>query len=113
LSYRHVEERMAERGVDVDHVTIQRWVVTSSPLVEAAFHSRKQPMDVSWRMDETSMQVQGQWRSLYRAVDTHGQTMDVRRTAERDALAAQHFLTQAIRRHGVPETITIDGSAPM
>src|SRR5262245_41901932 len=53
LSYRHVEELMEERGVPVDHATIQRWVVKYSPLLEAAFHRRKRAVWLSWRMDET------------------------------------------------------------
>ena len=69
LSYRHVEELMEERGVPVDHATIQRWVVKYSPQLEDAFHRRKRPVWVSWRMDETYIRVQGQWYYLYRAVD--------------------------------------------
>ena len=111
VSYRHVEERLEERGVPIDHATIQRWVVQYSPLLEEAFHRRKQPVWVSWRVDETSIQVKGQWRALYRAVDQHGQTIDFLLTKERDKRAAKRFLTKAIRRHGVPEKITIDGSA--
>jgi transposase-like protein len=66
---------------------------------------------VSWRRAETSIKVKGQWRYLYRAVDKTGQTIDFRLTADRDEQAAKRFLTKAIRRHGVPETIPIDGSA--
>ena len=110
LSYRHVEELMEERGVDVDHATLQRWVVKYSPQLEAAFHRRKRAVCLSWRRDETSMKVKGQWRSLSRAVDKHGQTIDFVLTEPRDKEAALRFLKQAIRRHGVPETITIDGS---
>src|SRR5262245_57364317 len=88
LSYRHVEELLEERGVPVDHATIQRWVVKYSPLLEEAFHRRKRSVWVSWRMDETYMKVKGQWYYLYRAVDKYGQTID--------------FL--------LTETITIDGS---
>ena len=62
-------------------------------------------------MDETSIKVKGPWQSFYRAVDTQGQTMDFPLTKERDEQAAKRFLTKAIRRHGVPEKITIDGSA--
>ena len=62
-------------------------------------------------MDETSIQVKGAWRYLYCAVDKQGQTIDFLLTKERDEQAAKRFLTKAIRRHGVPETITIDGSA--
>jgi putative transposase len=110
LSYRHVEELMEERGVLLDHATIQRWVVKYSPQLEEAFHQRKRPVWRSWRMDETYIRVKGEWRYLYRAVDKHGQTIDFLLTEQRDQEAALRFLTQAIRRHGVPETITIDGS---
>jgi putative transposase len=110
LSTRHVEELMRERGVHVDHSTINRWVIKYSPQLEEAFHRRKRPVRRSWRMDETSIKVKGQGYDLYRAVDTHGQTIDVLLTEHRDTEAALWFLKQAIRRHGVPETITIDGS---
>ena len=112
LSYRHVEELMAEHGVELDHATIQRWVIKYSPLLEEAFHQRKRPVWTSWRLDETSIKVKGVWKYLYRAVDKYGKTIDFLLTEQRDEAAAKRFLPQAIRRHGgVPETITIDGSA--
>jgi putative transposase len=110
LSYRQVEELMEERGVSVDHATINRWVLKYSPQLEEAFHRRKQPVWVSWRMDETYIRIKGEWRYLYRAVDKHGQTIDFLLTEQRDQEAALRFLKKAIRRHGVPEKITIDGS---
>jgi putative transposase len=110
LSYRPIEELMEERGVEVDHSTIQRWVVKDSPPLEEAFHRRKRPVGVSWRMDETYIKIKGQWYYLYRAVDKHGQTIDFLLTEHRDTEAALRFLKKAIRRHGLPETITIDGS---
>src|ERR671933_244628 len=110
LSYRHVEELMEERGIAVDHATIQRWVVKYSPLLEEAFHRRKRAVWVSWRMDETYIKVKGQWRYLYRAVDKYGLTIDFLLTEHRDKEAALRFLKKAIRRNGLPETITIDGS---
>ena len=110
LSYRHVEELMEERGVAVDHATINRWVLKYSPQLEEAFHRRKRSVWLSWRMDETYIKSKGQWRYLYRAVDKHGQTIDFLLTEERDERAAKRFLTKAIRRHGVPEKVTIDGS---
>ena len=61
-------------------------------------------------MDETYIRVKGEWRYLYRAVDTHGQTIDFLLTAHRDTEAALRFLKKAIRGGGVPEKITIDGS---
>jgi transposase-like protein len=104
------EELMLERGVHVDHATINRWVIKYSPPLEAAFHPRKRPVGRCWRMDETYIRVKGEWRYLYRAVDKSGQTIDFLLTEHRDTDAALRFLTQAIRRHGVPEMITIDGS---
>src|SRR5919197_716902 len=89
---------------------MQRWVVQYSPLLQEVFHRRKRAMWVSWRMDETSIKVKGPWYSLYRAVDKHGQTIDFLLTEHRDEVAALGLLKKAIRRHGVPETITIDGS---
>jgi transposase-like protein len=111
LSTRHVEELMEERGVSVDHATINRWVVKYSPQLEEEFHRRKRSVWISWRLDETYIKVKGQWRYLYRAVDKHGQTIDFLLTEQRDERAAKRFLTKAIRRHGVPAKITIDGSA--
>src|SRR5882724_5585936 len=110
LSYRHVEELLEERGVPIDRATIQRWVVKYSPQLEEAFHRRKRLVGRSWRMDETYIRVKGEWRYLYRAVDKQGQTIDFLLTEHRDKEAALRFLKQAIRRHGVPEKITIDGS---
>jgi putative transposase len=110
LSYRHVEELRQERGVSVDHATVNHWVLKYSPQLEEAFHRCKHPVWISWRMDETYIKVKGQWRYLYRAVDKSGQTIDFLLMEQRDGQAAKHSLTKAIRRHGVPETITIDGS---
>ena len=111
LSTRHVEARMEERGVEVDHSTINRWVIKYSPQLEEAFHRHKRPVWVSGRMDETSSKGKGEWRSLYRAVEKQGQTIDFLLTEPRDEPAAKRFLTKAIRRHGVPEKSPIDGSA--
>ena len=110
LSYRQLEEMQQERGVAVDHSTIHRWVLKYSPQLEAAFHRRNRPVSRSWRLDETYIRVRGRWHYLYRAVDKAGQTIDFLLTTHRDEPAARRFLTRAIRRHGVPETITIDGS---
>jgi len=110
LSYRQLEELMQERGVSVDQATIHRWVLKYTPRLEEAFHRRKRPVGRSWRMDETYIKVKGQWHYLYRAVDKSGQTINFLLTEQRDEQAAKRFLTKTIRRHGVPEKITIDGS---
>src|SRR5262245_18091522 len=76
LSTRHVEELMEERGVEVDHSTINRWAIKYSFFLEEEFHRRKRPVWVSWRMDETYIKVKGQWCYFYRAVYKQGHTID-------------------------------------
>ena len=110
LSYRQLEERMHERGVSVDHATLNRWVIKYAPEVEKQFRRRQQPVGKSWRMDETYVRIKGQWKYWYRAVDKEGQTVDFLLTPNRDRDAAEAFLRKAIRTHGLPEKITIDQS---
>ena len=110
LSFRHIEEMMAERGVFVDHSTLHRWSMKILPVLAAAFCQRKRPMGRSWRMDETYVKVGGQWKYLFRAVDRDGDTVDFLLRAKRDHAAARAFFERAIDLHGVPEKITIDKS---
>ena len=110
LSLRHIEEMMAERGVFVDHATVHRWSIKILPVLAAVFRRRKRPVGISWRMDETYINVGGQWKYLYRAVDRAGTTIDFVLRAHRDLAAARRFFERAIELHGVPETITIDKS---
>jgi putative transposase len=76
LSYRNLEEMMEERGVSVDHSTVNRWAIRFLPLLEKVFRKIKRPVGGSWRMDETYVKVCGQWTYLYRAVDKEGKTID-------------------------------------
>ena len=110
ISYRQLEEMMEERGVEVDHATLNRWVLKYIPVLEQAFRSRKRPVGKSWRMDETYVRIKGAWKYLYRAVDKAGQTVDFLLTAKRDRKAAARFLRKAIDQNGAPEKITIDKS---
>ena len=110
LSTRHVEERLQERGVNLDHSTINRWVIQYSPQLETAFHRRKRRVWVSWRLDETYVCVKGEWVYVYRAVDKYGKTIDFLLSKQRDKAAARRFLNKAIGRNGLPEKITIDDS---
>jgi putative transposase len=110
ISYRQLEEMMDERGVEVDHSTLNRWVVKYVPLLERQFRARKRPVGSSWRMDETYVKVKGSWKYLYRAVDKAGATADFLLTARRDRKAVLRFLRKAIRYNGTPEKITIDKS---
>jgi transposase-like protein len=110
LSLRNLEEMMAERGIIVDHSTLHRWVIRVVPLLDKAFRRHKRTVGRRWRMDETYIKIKGQWKYLYRAVDTVGQTIDFLLTAKRDAAAALRFFRKAIRYHGEPEVVTIDKS---
>lgn len=110
ISYRQLEEMMQERGVEVDHSTLNRWVLRHVPLLDREFRARKHPVGSSWRLDETYVRVKGAWKYLYRAVDKAGATVDFLLTAKRDRKAALRFLRKAIRHNGTPEKITIDKS---
>ncbi|MEH6523697.1 IS6 family transposase [Sulfitobacter sp.] len=110
VSYRDLEEIMAERGVVIDHATLNRWVVKFSPLIAAHAQTRKRPTTVSWRMDETYIKVRGKWTYLYRAVDRDGQTLDFMLSERRDTAAARRFFKRAVGTNGVPDRIALDKS---
>ena len=110
MSYRQLEEMMGERGVAVDHSTLNRWVIKYAPEMEKQFRRRQSPVGRSWRMDETYVKIKGKWAYLYRAVDKEGHTIDFLLTPNRDRDAAEVFLRKAIRTQGLPEKITIDKS---
>ena len=110
ISYRQLEEMMRERGVEVDHATLNRWVIKYVPMLEKEFRARKHPVGSSWRMDETYVKVKGAWKYLYRAVDKSGATVDFLLTAKRDRKAASRFLRKAIEYGDTPKKITIDKS---
>jgi putative transposase len=100
---------MAERGVDVSHTTILRWVQRFVPEFEKRWHRYARPGGTSWRVDETYIRVRGRWAYLYRAVDKQGLTVDFLLSERRDIAAAKLFFTQAIKQHGPPQRITLDG----
>ena len=110
LSLRNLEEMMAERGFEVDHSSVHRWVIKLVPLFEKAFRRHKRPVGKSWRMDETYVKVRGQWKYLYRAVDKAGNTVDFLLRAHRDKAAARRYFEKAIDRNGAPEIVTMDKS---
>ena len=96
LSYRDVEELLAERGVEVDHVTIYRWVLRFTPLLADAARPCRHALGDRWQVDETYVKVAGRWRYVYRAIDQFGQVVDVLVSPRRDAKAARRFFQRAI-----------------
>jgi len=108
LSYRDREELLAERGIEVDHVTLFRWVQRFTPLLIEAARPCRHRVGSHWLVDETYVKVSGSWRYVYRAVDQYGQVIDVFVSKRRDLKAATKFFADAIRSHGEPVEITTD-----
>jgi transposase-like protein len=109
LSYRDVEELLGERGVEVDHVTIYRWVQRFTPLVADAARPCRHAVGDRWQVDETYVKVAGRWRYVYRAIDQFGQVIDVFVSPRRDAGAARRFFQRAIGTTKVaPAEVTTD-----
>ena len=110
VSYRDVEEIFAERNVKVDHSTLNRWVIKYSSSLALAAKKNKRAVATSWRMDETYIQVKGQWVYLYRAVDKFGDTVDFMLSEKRDEAAATAFFKQTINNNGFPKKVVMDKS---
>lgn len=109
LSYRDVQELVAERGVEVDHVSVYRWVQRFTPLLAEAARRCRYHVGDRWYVDETYLKVAGVWRSLYRAIDQFGQVVDVLLSPRRDALAARRFFATAVKSTGTaPAEVVTD-----
>ena len=112
LSYRDVEELLAERGIEVDHVTAYRWVQRFTPLFADAARPLRHAAGDRWFVDETYVKVAGGWRSLYRAVDQYGQVIDVLASPQRDTAAARRFFVRALAHASAPVEVTTDKAGP-
>jgi transposase-like protein len=112
LSFRDQVEMMSERGLNLAHTTILRWVRRYTPEFARCWNRFGRTAGRSWRVDETYIKVRGHWSYLYRAVDKAGQTIDFRLSRTRDVAAAKAFFKKAIRHERrSPHTITLDGHA--
>ena len=100
LSYRDLEEMMQERGVAVDHSTINRWVLKYAPKLDKCLCPHLKLTNDSWRVDETYIEVKGVWKYLYRAVDSASSTLDFILSAKRDSKAVVRFLRKVLKLHG-------------
>src|SRR6266511_4199765 len=109
LSYRDLEELLAERGIQVDHVTIYRWVLRFTPQLADAARPCRHRVGDRWQADETYVKVAGQWRYVYRAIDQFGQVIDVFVSLQRDTKAANRFFERAIGTTKImPNEVTTD-----
>ena len=113
LSYRDVEELLTERGVQVDHVTIYRWVLRFAPLLAEAARPCRHAVGDHWQIDETYVKVAGRWRYVYRAIDQFGQVIDVFVSPRRDAAAARRFFQRAIGTMRVEPVEVVTDHAPV
>jgi transposase-like protein len=111
LSYRDLVAMMGERGIDLAHTTILRWVQRYTPEFEQRWKRFARSVGGSWRMDETYIKVRGAWVYLYRAVDKQGFTVDFYLSRNRDVEAAKQFLRKAMKNQRVPTKITLDAYA--
>jgi transposase, IS6 family len=110
LSYRDLEEMMRERGLSLDHTTIYRWVQAYAPELEKRIRPHLRLTSDSYRVDETYVKIKGEWKYLYRAVDSTGQTIDFMLSAKRDARAAKRFFRKMLKAasHSSPWVINVD-----
>jgi IS6 family transposase len=113
LSYRNLEEMMAQRGVEVDHSTIHRWVLKLAPELDKRVRPHLGLTNDSWRVDETYIKVKREWKYLYRAVDSMGNTLDFMLSAKRDGKAAARFFRKVLKAEHTqaPRVITVDKNA--
>jgi transposase-like protein len=111
--YRDLEEMMQERGVEVDHSTINRWVLKYTPELDKRIRPHLKPTNDSWRTDETYIKIKGEWKYLYRAVDSEGNTLDFMLSAKRDGKAAARFFRKVLKAQHTrtPRVITVDKNA--
>jgi len=110
LSYRDLEEMMAERFLSIDHSTIARWVVHYGPILNQRIRREMRRPNRSWRVDETYVRVAGKWTYLYRAIDSAGDTIDFLLSPNRDLIAAKGFLQLALSAGRTrPRVINVDG----
>jgi transposase-like protein len=108
LSYRDLEELLAERGIEVDHVTVFRWVQCFTPLLADAARPCRHSVGDRWYVDETYVRVAGRWRYVCRAIDQRGQIIDVYVSPRRDTTAARRFFETALGAHGDPVEVLTD-----
>ena len=110
LSFRDVEELLSERGLEVDHTTIWRWVQRYGPELEERLRRHLKTINRSWRVDETYVRVKGRWCYLYRALDSTGATIAFVLSGRRDAAAATRLFRKALTdpAHPQPRVINTD-----
>ncbi|EUJ35655.1 IS6 family transposase [Brochothrix campestris] len=108
LSYRDVQELLSDRGIEVSHTTIYRWVQEYGPIIYQIWKRKNKTACYSWKMDETYIKIKGEWHYLYRAIDAEGTTLDIWLRKKRDTQAAYAFFKRLSKQFGEPKVIVTD-----
>ena len=108
LSYREVQDLLYDRGINVCHTTIYRWVQEYSKVLYYLWKKKNRQSFYSWKMDETYIKIKGHWHYLYRAIDADGLTLDIWLRKKRDTQAAYAFLKRLHKQFGHPRVIVTD-----
>ena len=109
LSYRDVEELLAERGIEISYETVRRWVLKFGPMFARNLRRLRPKPTGRWHLDEMVVSIQGRRMYLWRAVDQEGEVLESYVTKTRDKAAALAFMKRTLKRHRSPEAIVIDG----
>ena len=109
LSYRDIQELLFERGIDVSHETVRAWCARFGPDIAEALRHRKPRRGTTWHLDEMRVVVGGVVQWLWRAIDEHGEVLDVLLQAHRDTSAAKRFFKRLIDNQEIPERLVTDG----
>jgi transposase-like protein len=109
LSYRDVEELLAERGLDISYESIRSWVLKFGPVIACNLRRcRPQPSD-RWHLDEMVVRIAGKYMYLWRAVDHEGEVLEILVQRRRDKRAAVKLMRKLLRKQGVaPKRVTTD-----
>ncbi len=108
LSYRDVQEMLYDRGINVSHTTIYRWVQEYGKLIYQIWKKKNRQSFYSWKMDETYIKIKGKWHYLYRAIDSEGMTLDIWLRRKRNTQSAYAFLKRLYKQFGEPKVIVTD-----
>jgi len=107
LSYRDVEDLMAERGVDVSYETVRRWAIKFGVAYARRLRKKRPKSDGRWHLDEVFVSIRGQQMYLWRAVDSEGEVLDILVQKRRDKRAALKLMRKLLKRQGIPPDAVI------
>ena len=108
LSYREVQEILYDRGINVSHTTIYRWVQEYGKLLYQIWKKKNKKSFYSWKMDEIYIKIKGKWHYLYRAIDADGLTLDIWLRKKRDTQTAYAFLERLVKQFDEPKVVVTD-----